>query len=76
MRVNVKKPGNNTAARIPAVVTESADFRVDVRAEDGEIVVERVRETNYDLDRLLDRIKPENLHESIDFGCPVGKEAL
>ncbi len=80
MRVNVKKWGNSTAVRIPAAVMDAADFRVDdtvdVRAEDGKIVIELVRETDYDLDQLLDRITPENLHEPVDFGGPVGKEAL
>lgn len=80
MRVNVKKWGNSTAVRIPASVLEAARFRVDdtvdVRAEDGKIVIELIREQDYDLDQLLDRITPENLHESIEFGATVGKEAL
>ncbi len=80
MRVNVKKWGNSAAVRIPSAVMDAADFRiddtVDVRAEGGKIVIELVRETDYDLDQLLDRITPENLHGSIDFGGPVGKEAL
>jgi antitoxin MazE len=80
MRVNVKKWGNSAAVRIPAAVMDSADFRiddtVDVRAEDGKIVIELVRETDYDLDQILDRITPENLHEAVDFGAPVGKEIL
>ena len=80
MRVNVKKWGNSTAVRIPSAVMEAADFRiddtVDVRAEGGKIVIELVREMDYDLDQLLDRITPENLHESIDFGRPIGKETL
>ena len=80
MRVNVKKWGNSAAVRIPAAVMEAADCRVedtvDVRAEGGKIVIELVRETDYDLDQLIDRITPENLHESIDFGRPVGKETL
>ena len=80
MRVNVKKWGNSTAVRIPAAVMDAADFRiddtVDVRAEGGKIVIELVRETDYDLDQLLDRITPGNLHGEIDFGGPVGKETL
>jgi antitoxin MazE len=80
MRVNVKKWGNSTAVRIPSAVMEDADFRVDdtvdVRAEDGRIVIELVRETDYELSQLLDRITPENLHGSVDFGGPVGKEVL
>lgn len=80
MRVNIKKWGNSASVRIPASVMDAAQVRiddtVDVRAEDGKIVIEIVREADYDLDQLLDRITPENLHESIDFGGPVGKEAL
>ena len=80
MRVNVKKWGNSASVRIPAAVMEAAEFRVDdtvdVRAEAGKIVIELVRETDYDLEQLLDRITPRNLHRSVDFGAPVGKEAL
>ncbi len=50
------------------------DDTVDVRAEDGKII-EPVCETDYDLDQLLDRITPENLHGPIDFEDPIGKEA-
>ena len=54
MRVNVKKWGNSTAVRIPSAVMEAADFRiddtVDVRAEGGKIVIELVREPDYDLE--------------------------
>ena len=80
MRVNLKKWGNSSAVRIPAAVMEAAHFRiddtVDVRAEGGKIVIELVRETDYDLDQLLDRITKDNVHEPIDFGGPIGKEAL
>ena len=66
MRVNVKKWGNSASVRIPAPILDAAQVRVDdtvdVRAEDGKIVIELVRETDYDLDQLLDG--------------PVGKEAL
>ena len=80
MRVNVKKWGNSASVRIPAAVMEAAQVRiddtVDVRAEDGKIVIERIVEAEYDLQQLLDRITPENLHKSVDFGPPVGREAL
>lgn len=80
MQVNVKKWGNSSAVRIPAAIMAATDFqiddRVDVRAEGGKIVIERVNETHYDLDHLLNRITPENLHQSIDFGDPIGNESL
>lgn len=30
--------------------------------------------TEYSFDELLAQITPENIHEEIDFGPPVGKE--
>lgn len=78
MRVTVKKWGNSASVRIPAAIMESAklavDEAVDVREEAGRIIIEPVRH-DYDLDRLLATITPENLHAEIDFGAPVGNEA-
>jgi antitoxin MazE len=48
---------------------------VDVREESGRIVIEPVRRKEYTLSELLKGITPENLHEEVDFGGPVGKEA-
>jgi len=46
-----------------------------VREEAGRIVIEPVRQRVYDLNALLKRITAKNLHEGVDFGAPVGKEA-
>jgi antitoxin MazE len=80
MRVTVKKWGNSASVRIPAAIMEAArlslDDAVDVREEGGRIVIEPVRQKEYDLARLLADITPDNLHAEIDFGSPQGKEAL
>jgi antitoxin MazE len=80
MRVNVKKWGNSASVRIPAAVMEAASLRVDdtvdIRAEGDRIVIELVKEAEFDLAELLDRITPENLHREADFGPAVGKEAF
>lgn len=80
MRVIVKKWGNSASVRIPAAVMEAArislDTTVDVREEGGRIVIEPVREPEYDLDTLLDGISPANVHEEVSFGAPVGAESL
>lgn len=80
MRVTVKKWGNSASVRIPAAVMEAAkleiDTVVDVSEENGRIVIEPVRDAEFDLDKLIAGITPENLHEEIDFGAPMGKEAL
>jgi antitoxin MazE len=79
MRVVVEKWGDSASVRIPAAVMQAArleiDQTVDVREEEGRIVIEPVRGEDEDLASLVARITPENLHEPVDFGRPVGKEA-
>jgi antitoxin MazE len=66
--------------RIPAAVMQSAQLRlddaVDIREEDGRIVIEAVKPKTYSLAKLLKGITPANLHGEADFGPPVGKELL
>jgi len=80
MKSMIKKWGNSASVRIPAVVMEAArlslDDAVDVREEGGRIVIEPVRQREYDLDELLADITPENLHAEVSFGPAVGKETL
>jgi antitoxin MazE len=79
VRVQVKKWGNSASVRIPASVMTAASLSIDqaveVREEGGRIVIEPVRAPVYDLNRLLDAMKPETFPEDIDFGPPVGGEA-
>ena len=78
MEVIVKKWGNSAAVRIPASVMAAAhvalDQPVEVREEQGRIVIEPVRRKTYKLDELLDGITGKNLHQPVDTGAPVGKE--
>lgn len=78
MRVHVRKWGNSASVRIPASVMASAalgvDQLVDIREEGGRIVIEPVRAPTYDLDQLIDQMKPETFPDEIDFGPPVGGE--
>ena len=75
-----KKWGNSASIRIPAVVLEAARLQVDaaveVREEDGWIIIEPVRSEKYDLDTLIAGITPANRHEAVDFGDAVGNEAF
>jgi antitoxin MazE len=64
--------------RIPAAVLDAAHVRideeVDIREEEGRIVIEAAREKKYKLDDLLKGITKNNIHKEIDFGEPEGKE--
>jgi antitoxin MazE len=79
MKTSVKKWGNSAAVRIPASVMQATrldlDEVVDVREEAGRIVIEPVRQKTYELRKLLKGITSKNLHEAVDFGPALGKEA-
>jgi antitoxin MazE len=80
MRVVVKKWGNSAALRLPASLMDAVSLQIDqaveLREEGGFLVMEPVREQEYDLESMLAAITPENRHESVDFGSAVGKEAF
>ncbi|HEY5047328.1 MAG TPA: AbrB/MazE/SpoVT family DNA-binding domain-containing protein [Rhizomicrobium sp.] len=80
MRVTVKKWGNSATVRIPSAVMQAAkvclDQAVDIREERGRIIIEPVRTPAFDLDELVAGITDENRHGEVDFGKPVGREAL
>ena len=49
---------------------------VDVREEQGRIIIEPIRSQDYDLAALIAGITDGNRHGEIDFGGPRGKEVL
>ncbi|OAT25840.1 MazE family programmed cell death antitoxin [Buttiauxella ferragutiae ATCC 51602] len=54
----------------------NVDDTVDISVEDGRIVIVPVKTKEYSLDALLAGITPDNIHEKVDFGAPVGKELI
>ena len=80
MHTVVKKWGNSASVRIPAVIMAAVhlhlDDTVDIHEENGRIIIQPVRPNAFTLQQLVEKITPENLHKSIDFGENVGKEAL
>jgi antitoxin MazE len=78
MRVTVKKWGNSASVRIPASVMAAArlslDSLVDIREEDGRIIIEPERIVEFELDALVEGITKKNQHGEVDFGGAVGKE--
>lgn len=78
MSMHVRRWGNSAAVRIPAATLEAAGLKpddpVEVREENGRIVIEKARSQAVTLDELLAGITPENRHEETDWGTPVGKE--
>ena len=75
----VKKWGNSPAVRLPVTVMAAAHLAlnqaVEVRAENGRIIIEPVA-PSFTLDELLAEMTAQNRHDESDFGMAEGKEQL
>lgn len=80
MEAIIRKWGNSPAVRINATAMKIASFdieqRVTIKATRGRIVIEPADKLDLKLEDLVADITPTNVHEEVDFGGPVGKEAL
>ena len=78
MRLVVRKWGNSLAIRIPKTIATKSRIEegslLEIRFEEGSVIVTPVRERNYTLEELLDRVTDENIHCEVDTGAPVGNE--
>ncbi len=75
----VQKWGNSYGLRIPKnIMDEMAlkpNSRLEIRQEQGRLILTPVLEPKVALDELLELIRPENIHGETDWGIPAGKEA-
>jgi antitoxin MazE len=80
MKMTAQKWGNSLAIRVPKRVAEEVGLRekdpVEIEVRKGTLVVRPHRRRVYRLEDLLKRITPHNVHDEVDFGGPVGREAL
>ena len=80
METVIRKWGNSAAVRLPSSAIKSAAFDmaqpVRITATKGRIVIEPVTQVEFRLEDLLAGVTPDNAHGELDFGAPVGKEAL
>lgn len=79
METTVQKWGNSLGVRIPKAFAEEAGVSegtaVDISVASGDIIIRPLRRRHLDLDDLLAKVTPENIHAEIDTGAPVGREA-
>jgi antitoxin MazE len=79
LKVLIRRWGNSASVRIPAPILAASrlalDQAVDMREEDGRIIIEKLSPASADIDELIDCITPENRHAEIDFGPPRGEES-
>ncbi|ATC31110.1 PbsX family transcriptional regulator [Caulobacter vibrioides] len=78
MQVIIEKRGGGAWLRIPETVVAATSIEigqsVDVREENGRIIIEPIRASAYDLGVMLADMKPETFPEEVDFGARIGNE--
>ena len=80
METVIKKWGNSLAVRLNSAEMKVARFvleqRVTITATKGRIVIEPADKIEFKLEGLVAGITPETSHQAVDFGGPLGREAL
>ena len=78
MRTRIQRWGNSLAVRIPksfaAELHLDHDSEVDLTLIDGQLTVLPVATPTFTLDKLLEGITEENMHQEVDAGSAVGQE--
>ena len=78
MRATIKKLANSLAICVPDEMAEAIGLEVgsevEVRVVNGCLKVYPPGTPRYTLEELVAQITPENRHEEVDWGPPVGKE--
>lgn len=80
METVIRKWGNSPAVRLNRAAMKAAAFdleqHVTIRASKGRIVIEPAEKLSFKLADLVAGITRSNVHGAVDFGDPVGREAL
>lgn len=75
MQYHIQKWGNSLGIRIPKTLAQKAGLSegtpVEIILDDNSIIIKPMR---YSLETLLSGVTPENLHQEVDTGKPVGRE--
>lgn len=79
MRTRIQRWGHSLAVRIPKPFAEEAKLaeqaEVDLTVVNGKIVVTPAAKRPVRLADLLSGVTKRNLHDAVDAGAPVGREA-
>ena len=80
MKTTAQKWGNSLAIRVPKSIAEQAGLKekddLDIEVRKGSLVLRPHLRRVYRLEDLIKRMTRHNLHQDIDFGGPLGREAL
>ena len=79
MLARIQKWGNSLGVRIPKSLAVEAQVEagstVDIRVENGDLIIRPVRRRRYVLSELIEGVSSRNLHEEISTGDPIGRDA-
>ena len=80
MKTTAQKWGNSLAIRVPKSIALQAGLKVkdalDIEVRKGVVLLRPHLRRVYKLEDLVKRMTPRNMHKELDFGEPVGREAL
>ena len=80
MEAVIRKWGNSPAVRLNSAAMKAAAFDIEqhvtIKATKGRIVIEPSETLDFKLEDLVAGITRQNVHDEVDFGQPVGREAL
>ncbi len=80
MEAVIRKWGNSPAVRLNLAAMKAAAFDIEqhvtIKASKGRIVIEPAERLDFKLEDLVAGITRKNVHDEVDFGGPVGREAL
>lgn len=78
MNIKIAKWGNSYAVRIPKGILNDSGLKqgslVNIISEKGGLSLRPIKKKVYSLKELVKKITPENRHEEVDWGGPVGNE--
>ncbi|MEK7192614.1 MAG: AbrB/MazE/SpoVT family DNA-binding domain-containing protein [Patescibacteria group bacterium] len=79
MKTMLKMWGNSLAVRIPKKIADQ--YRLEEGSilelkpmEKGVFLEKNKRRSRIDIEKMIEKITPETLHDLVDWGPPVGKE--
>ncbi|MFH0795950.1 MAG: AbrB/MazE/SpoVT family DNA-binding domain-containing protein [Candidatus Omnitrophota bacterium] len=78
MRTRVQKWGNSLAMRIPMAFAANMHIQnnstVEITFWKGKMLVNPVKQGKWTLEKLLDEVNRDNIHDGVDTGKRTGKE--
>jgi len=77
-RVKIQKWGNDLGVSFPLVIVNELSLReglyMNIQKNGNEAIMKPIKSNSYNLDDMLSEITENNIHDSVEWGMPVGNE--